>query len=56
MRDNEVIFPLLVDALILSRDWRTAGELVRSNSNEELPYVLGAIVKDPCQHLWFYFV
>jgi tetratricopeptide (TPR) repeat protein len=44
MRDNEVIFPLLVDALILSRDWMKAGELVRSNSNEELPYVLGAMV------------
>ena len=42
--DNESVFPSLVDALILSRDWKAARELVRSSSNEELPYVFGAMV------------
>ena len=58
MMNNQLMFSALIELLVYSRDWTKARELVRSSSNEELPFgrdcgpmVVGPMVPRLCMEI-----
>jgi tetratricopeptide (TPR) repeat protein len=47
-KNDEEIFLSLIDLATYSRDWTKARELIRSSTNEELPFTYGTMIPRAC--------